>query len=141
MSAIVAGAVAAAPYIQMGLAALGGIGRRKGNKAAEKAQKKQAQQIRETTAEAARRMERGQDRQLGETKAGVYASGVGMSGSSEAYVLDMQAEQARELQWLKDAGESRAKAVEKGASVGRQTGRFKNLGQIGGGIVKGIGML
>ena len=141
MSAIVAGAVAAAPYIQMGLAAVGGIGRRRGNKEQEKAQKKQAQQIRKTTDEMARRMERGQERQLGETKAGVYASGINMSGSSEAYVLDMQAEQARELAWLKDAGESRARAAEKGADVQRQAGRFQNIGRTGGGIVRGIGML
>jgi hypothetical protein len=127
--------------VQIGGAVLGAIGRGRGNKKQEKAQKKQADQIRKTTDEAARRLERGQDRKLGETTAGVYASGVGMSGSSEAYVRDMQAEQARELAWLKDAGEQRAKAVEKGASVGRQAGRWQNLGQLGKGISGGVGTI
>lgn len=127
--------------VQIGAAVLGGIGRGRSNKAAEKAARKQADQIRKTTDEAARRMERGQERTLGETKAGVYASGVEMSGSSEAYVRDMQSEQARELAWLKDAGASRAKAVEKGASVGRQAGRWQNLGQVGRGISGGVGTI
>ena len=125
--------------VQIGGAVLGGIGRGRGNRKAQSAAKDQAGMVRDTTAEAARRMELGQKRTLGHAEAGVYASGIQMSGSSEAYVKDMQSEQAKELQWLKDAGESRAKAIEKGASAQRRAGRWQNLGQTAGGI--GAGML
>ena len=127
--------------VTIGSSILGGVGRLRGNKQAEAAARQQADLVRQTTAEAARRMERGQERQLGEATAGVYASGIHMSGSSEAYVRDMQAEQARELQWLKDAGESRAQAIEDGAAVRRQTGRIGALAGIGRGVSRGIGML
>ena len=125
--------------VQIGGAVLGGIGRGVGNRKAHKAAQDQAGNVRKTTDEAARRMELGQKRTLGHAEAGVYASGIQMSGSSEAYVKDMQSEQAKELQWLKDAGEDRAKAIEKGASVGRKAGRWSNLGRVGAGV--GAGML
>jgi hypothetical protein len=117
------------------------MGRGSANRQAEKAGMRQADLLRQTTDEAARRLERGQERTLGEAKAGVYASGIQMSGSSESYVRDMQTEQARELAWLKDAGEKRAKAAETGAIVGRQAGRWENLGQLGRGVAGGVGTI
>jgi len=140
MAAAVYAGLTALQWLGVGSAVAGGIGRGRGNRAAEKAAKKQADLIRQTTDEAARRLERGQERKLGETKAGVYASGVQMGGSSEAYVNDMQAEQARELAWLKEAGYKQAKAVEKGASVNRQGGMFRNLAMTGAGIGRGLGL-
>ena len=139
MAAITASAVYAG--IAIGGAVLGGIGSLRGSRGQAKAQEAQADLTRQTGAEAARRMERGQERTLGEATAGVYASGVQMGGSSEAYVRDMQAEQARELQWLKDATEQRARAIEKGAAVGLQAGRIGAVAGAAKGVSGGLGML
>ena len=139
MAAITASTVYAG--IAIGGAVLGGIGSLRGSRGQAKAQEAQADLTRQTGAEAARRMERGQERTLGEATAGVYASGVQMGGSSEAYVRDMQSEQARELQWLKDATEQRARAIEKGAAVGLQAGRIGAVAGAAKGVSGGLGML
>ena len=57
-----------------------------------------------------------------------------MSGTQERYIQDLQAEQARELAWLQKAGESQARAIEKGATAQRRGGAARNLGLTAGGI-------
>lgn len=125
--------------IAVGTAVAGGIGRARGAKQAQGAAKDQARLMRQTTAEAARRLERGQERTLGQAKAGVYASGIEMSGTSERYVRDMQSEMARELDWLKKSGESAASAMEKGADVQFNAAQWANLGQTAGSIGRAVG--
>ena len=86
--------------VQIGGAVLGGIGRRRGSKGAQAAAMEQADLIRQTTAEAARRMEMQHQRVQGEARASVHAGGLEMSGTQEKYITDMAAEQKRELDWL-----------------------------------------
>ena len=138
MAALTAGAIWAG--VQIGGAVLGGIGRRRGGKAAQSAAMEQADLIRQTTAEAARRMEQQHNRVAGEATAGVHASGLEMSGTQEKYVTDLKAEQARELDWLKKAGEQQARSVEKGGQVQRKGGALRNLGMTMGGIARGGAM-
>ena len=71
-----------------------------------------------------------------QTTAGIYASGVEMSGSSENYLRKMRTEMSRELAWQRMAAQAEAKAIKKGANIQANAGMISGvagaMGSLGG---------
>jgi hypothetical protein len=71
-----------------------------------------------------------------QTTAGIYASGVEMSGSSENYLRKMRTEMSRELAWQRMAAQAEAKAIKKGANIQANAGMISGIagamGSLGG---------
>ena len=79
------------------------------SKAAKKAGKSASRLIMEETREAMRRTRAQQNLQEGSTVASIGGSGAMMSGSPQAYLTAMQAENRLEMDWMERAGKMRAK--------------------------------
>ena len=62
-----------------------------------------------------------------QTTAGIYASGVEMSGSSENYLRKMRTEMSRELAWQRMAAQAEAKAIKKGANIQASAGMISGV--------------
>ena len=62
-----------------------------------------------------------------QTTAGIYASGVEMSGSSENYLRKMRTEMSRELAWQRMAAQAEAKAIKKGANIQANAGMISGV--------------
>jgi len=66
------------------------------------------------------------------TTAGIYASGLEMSGSQENYLRRMRGEMSRELKWQRDMARAEAKAIKKGAAIQARAGMISGVaGAIG----------
>lgn len=112
--------------------AAGAMGRSKANKKAKEAGYIQAANIRLETAETVRRTERSDARKQSGGKGAAYAGGLTFAGgSNERYIRDMQAEMARELDWMKKSGEATADAVQRGAQVQYSAAQWSNFSQAG----------
>jgi len=104
-------------------------------KAAKKAGRESAAIIREQTAEAVRRAERQQKYVMGETTAGIAASGIHMSGSAKSYRDSMYEEMERNIAWTQRAGDMQAQqALKQGgyaASAAKAQGISGAIGAAG----------
>ena len=115
---------------------LGAAGDKKAAEAEKGASMRQAELLREQTTEGARRLSMTQERTESEAVAGTYASGIQMSGSNESYIRSMQTEHAKELSWMKSAGEMEATAIEEGAAVTEKSRRLSRASNLAGGVAK-----
>lgn len=95
---------------------------------AEKIAEKNAQRTELETEEAARRLERQQERNQSLAKARAAASGAG-GASVDTYLDDMEAEDERQLNWLKKSGASQAEIQR---WEGRATAKAGRAGAIAG---------
>ena len=118
------------------IGAIGGaLGGRKSAKNAKKGGEAAASFIRAEGAEQERRTVRGQDQLRGGTMAAIGASGIHNTGSTNAYVKDMEAEFGREISWMRESTAKRAYAAKKGANV--QASNLKSTATTG--LLTGIG--
>ena len=99
---------------------LGGVA---GKDAAKAAAELQMQE----TAEALRRGKRKNKRTLGMAKSASYASNIQMSGSTEAYIRDLDMEMTREQNWLAKAGASSAAALNAGGDAAMTQGSAQGV--------------
>lgn len=117
--------------------ASGVSGSRKAAKNAKKAGKASAAFIRAEGREQERRTVRGQDQLRGGTLAAIGASGIHNTGSTQAYVKDMESEFRREISWMRESTNKRAYAAKRGASV--QASNLKSTATTG--LLTGIGSI
>lgn len=125
----------AAQAAQVGFSLIGGS---KAKKAAKKAGKRQAAAIMAQYQEQRRRRVLEQKQEAGLAALTSYASNLQQSGSTAAYQDFMQAEYARELDWMKKSAESAAYAAKKGGSSAGKAAFMSGLGdalQIGVGAI------
>ena len=119
------------PAIAAGAAVVGAgaeyFGKKKANKAMEKAAKRQAAMAYATRTEEMRRVGRQQRRTLGENMARIGASNVQFSGSPMAALRDMQSEFAADMAWRTKARQMEYEAIKAG-------GKYDMTGDAIGGI-------
>ena len=129
-------------------AAMQVYGSMQSGKAAKGAAREQAKLGLMTAQENIRRTELQYSKIRKQTTAGIYASGVEMSGSSENYLRKMRTEMSRELAWQRMAALAEYKAIKKGASMQANAGMVSGIagafGTLGsayyGGKQSGFGM-
>lgn len=92
-------------------------GQMKGARGARAAAREQAYLYNAQMLEEIRRKERSQAQTLGATKAGIYASGIHFSGTSQDYYQDMSEEMGREIEWMHRHRRMAMKAIKKGANI------------------------
>lgn len=95
----------------VGSSLFGAFGSFGSSSAARREGKRQAQAEKEKTAEEVRRTARENTQIQSMTRAIMGASGTTGAGSQTVYLKDMQAEQQRELQWIRKVGASNADAL------------------------------
>ena len=118
----------------IGGAVIGGIGKIKAGKDAQKLAKENAANMRAETEEAARRLEAQQAENLSTAKARAFASGTTGEGSQESFINKMGTEYTKELEWLKKSGASAAAIEERRGKYERDALRWSAIGGIASGI-------
>ncbi len=117
---------AIAPLLSGGMQLLGGLGAKtagESNAAAERAE----------AAEAARREEVQNEQLQARGRAAAAASGVAPGGTPSSFLEEQEAEGSRQVDWLRRAGESRAKASARKGTQGLLTGVGGAFGSFGKG--------
>jgi len=90
--------------------------------------KKNAQLQRAENAEIERRQGRSDKQYKGEATARRYASGyssTNVGGSGDTYLAAVDVEQAAQMEWLKESGESKAKLIEEQGQI--QAGNIRSV--------------
>ena len=103
------------------------VGAMKSGSATKSAAKAQARAHLRTAEENIRRKGLQYTEMRKQTTAGIYASGVEMSGSSENYLRKMRTEMSRELAWQRMAAQAEAKAIKKGANIQASAGMISGV--------------
>ena len=91
---------------------------RDAGKDAKKLGKKNAEYIRQETSEQVRRLELAQEQVIAKTKGAQAGSGIELGGGTvDTYIAEMKNNFAKELDWLKKSGKSRAAIAKEGGNV------------------------
>ena len=139
--------MSAAPAIIAGLTAVTGAflqyqaGKRQeaAGKEAEKMAKKNAERERAETEEAARRLEKEQGRTMALARARAAASGVSGVGSTGLFLSELESENRAELDWLLEAGKTRAEDILQQGRYARKGAASSAWQSYGGGLQSLLG--